>query len=650
MNVQITDIVLYAHDGRRRVLSLQPGAVNIITGSSKSGKSALIDIVDYCCGSDECRIPAGIIRSAVLWFGIRLKLDDSHAFIARRAPERRQAASTACFVRVGSESEVPDFDSIMQNTNAEAITALLTEWSGFVENIHEPPPGQTRLPLVANIRHALMLCFQAQDEIIRRDQLFHKVSDSWKAQALQDVFPYLLGAAGDDFVRKREELRRLRDLLRKAQTEAAERTAIRGAGTNKAAALLAQARDAGLTSVDAATWEDSIVALRDIAARPLMAQRTSYLSSTSEFGRLAEQRTQLRREETRLLDRIAALRSFDKDEKGFSREAEEQKARLASIGLFEDNDPGNYCPLCEQSLENGRGVPRTRQLEESLARISSQLESVSRSAPKLEKELARLEQELAAIRERLAINQSEMEAVRAADEAVAAAQDEATRAAHVTGRIALYLESIPDVPARSEAEDQIERLKNECAALEAGLSDETIRENVDSIVSLLSRDMTTWARRLQLEHSTGPLRLNLKKLTLVADTPDGPVPMNRMGSGENWVGYHLIVHLALHSWFTRHQRPVPRFLFLDQPSQIYFPPEKYDVGVEGLEDDDRVALKRMFRLVFEVVASLAPGLQVIITEHADMDEDWYRDAVVERWREGAKLVPDDWVESSPAST
>ena len=155
--------------------------------------------------------------------------------------------------------------------------------------------------------------------------------------------------------------------------------------------------------------------------------------------------------------------------------------------------------------------------------------------------------------------------------------------------------------------------------------------------------MTEWARRLQLEHSTHPLRFNLKKLTIVADTPDGPIPMDRMGSGENWVGYHLIGHLALHGWFTEHNRPVPRFLFLDQPSQVYFPPEKdVDGSLDPLQSEDRVALRRMFELVFEKVASLAPRFQVIITEHADLNEPWYQGAVVEKWRGGEKLVPEDW--------
>ncbi len=109
------------------------------------------------------------------------------------------------------------------------------------------------------------------------------------------------------------------------------------------------------------------------------------------------------------------------------------------------------------------------------------------------------------------------------------------------------------------------------------------------------------------------------------------------------MGYHLIGHLALHQWFARQKRPVPRFLFLDQPSQVYFPPEPaVDRSVDELEDDDRRDLRRMFGLIFDSVKAVAPEMQVIITEHADINEDWYQHAVRERWRGGLKLVREDW--------
>lgn len=78
MSIQILDIVLYSINGDRRVLSLRPGELNIITGDSKTGKSALISIVDYCLGSSACAVPEGIIRKNVAWYGVRFTDGSSH--------------------------------------------------------------------------------------------------------------------------------------------------------------------------------------------------------------------------------------------------------------------------------------------------------------------------------------------------------------------------------------------------------------------------------------------------------------------------------------------------------------------------------------------------------------------------------------------
>jgi hypothetical protein len=236
-----------------------------------------------------------------------------------------------------------------------------------------------------------------------------------------------------------------------------------------------------------------------------------------------------------------------------------------------------------------------------------------------------------------------MEAIRTVDERFAQARDEATRRVHIVGRISLYLESLPELPDTRALEEEAEGLRAQVRELETELSDERVRERLESVTSILAQRMTQWARDLGLEHSRFPLRLDLKILTIVADTADGPVPMARMGSGENWVGYHLIAHLALHQWFVQRSRPVPRFLFLDQPSQIYFPAEKdIDGSISLVSEDDRAALSRMFQLVFNAVNEVAPGFQVIVTEHADLNEGWYQAAVAERWRGGLKLVPGDW--------
>jgi hypothetical protein len=52
-------------------------------------------------------------------------------------------------------------------------------------------------------------------------------------------------------------------------------------------------------------------------------------------------------------------------------------------------------------------------------------------------------------------------------------------------------------------------------------------------------EISTKARALQLEHSEVPVRLDLSRRTVMAGTTAGPVALNEMGGGENWLGYHL---------------------------------------------------------------------------------------------------------------
>jgi hypothetical protein len=182
------------------------------------------------------------------------------------------------------------------------------------------------------------------------------------------------------------------------------------------------------------------------------------------------------------------------------------------------------------------------------------------------------------------------------------------------------------------------------ADLEAKLDEYDVEERLQSILNLIGIRMSDFARQLETEYSSLPYRLDLKRLTVAADTRTGPVAMDRMGSAENWLACHLIAHLALHQYFTLEGRPVPRFLFLDQPTQVYYPPEQdMDGSIEGLRNEDQLAVLRIFALLFSFAEALAPQFQVIITDHADLKDMQFRDAVVQRWRGDEKLIPLSWL-------
>jgi hypothetical protein len=124
-----------------------------------------------------------------------------------------------------------------------------------------------------------------------------------------------------------------------------------------------------------------------------------------------------------------------------------------------------------------------------------------------------------------------------------------------------------------------------------------------------------------------------------------------MGSAANQVGYHVVTHLALHKWFVEKDRPVPRFLFLDQPEQAYYP-DDVPAGVRDpsvlLRSSDEVRVRALYELIYRVVRDLNGALQLIVVGHANLEDlDWFEDARVEDWKaEGAGLVPASWLEGT----
>ena len=341
----------------------------------------------------------------------------------------RSVSSEDCFVEVGNEVEIPEVGLLRQTTNTKGLGALLTSWAGIQDNIHEPPPGQTRQALTANVRHALALCFQPQDEIIRRQQLFHGASDNFFAQGLKDTLPYFLGAVDDEYVRKREELRRLREQLRACERQLTELKALSGDGISKAGMLLAQARDVGLSTNVANAWEETVAALRDVAEIPIASINVD-LPGGQEYSRLVVERDRLSEEQRRMRDEVAAARAFKRDEKGYSREATEQRARLVSIGIFEGSEPGHACPLCSQELPDADSIPAVSQVKDALSDVSYRLESVTRATPQVEKAIAEIESRLQRVQSALAKNRAEMEAVRRSSDRLQDIQDDGKRQPH----------------------------------------------------------------------------------------------------------------------------------------------------------------------------------------------------------------------------
>jgi hypothetical protein len=86
---------------------------------------------------------------------------------------------------------------------------------------------------------------------------------------------------------------------------------------------------------------------------------------------------------------------------------------------------------------------------------------------------------------------------------------------------------------------------------------------------------------------------------------------------------------------------------LDQPSQVYFPPEKdIDNSGEIKESADEIVVRQMFEFIIDTTSGLEGKFQVIMTDHAFLQTEKFKEHVCEIWRDGVKLIPEDWYKSN----
>ncbi|QDV37686.1 DUF3732 domain-containing protein [Tautonia plasticadhaerens] len=647
MNLQILALAIYNRDGERREIRFRPGEVNIITGASKTGKSALIHIVDYCLGRNKFTIPAGAIRETVVWYVLHIKLPSTEAVVGRPAPVGT-ASTSAVYLEIGSSLDLPNFGELQQNSNTDALGSYLTEAVGITANENIPPEGQSRQSLQANVKHARFLLYQPQSRIADPDLLFYRMEEQHSFQTIKDTLPYFLGATGDGQYDLLQQLRRAKRELRLLERRKAEEEALRGRDNSRATALLAEARNVGLLVADVGddSPDKAIAALRAVLDRPAHLVEDGVGDTLRE---LQGAREVLLAELRATQNEITSARSFAQAQEGFTTEAVDQQNRLSAIRLYRREPDVNRCPLCEHDLDGS--VPRAQAMLENLGKLERQMNATTRQRPRLEAYIGEREDRQLEMRRALAENRAAIEAVIAQEEVLQRDRNRMVEQARVHGRISLFLESLGLAEIDDKLGNQIADMQAKVTALEADLADEVVEDRLNSILQVIGTWMSSWSRELQLEHSESPIGFEFKNLTVVAYKDTGPIRLPQMGSGENWMGYHIITHLALHKLFVEKQRPVPGLLMFDQPTQVYYPPDPAeDRSIDDLVDEDREAVRRMFKLIFNVTQGLSPNLQVIITDHADLKEDWFQSAVVERWRGGNKLVPASWqnpVQASP---
>ena len=634
--MQIESLIIYGKNGARRVLKFNLGKENIISGMSQTGKSTIGQIIEYCLGSDECSISAGIVRQYADWFGLLLVLDNEKCFVARKNPDLGKKFCNTMFFEISKEILIPEKINWTSNIDNKSFVKLLTARIGIEENIHFAPVNNTREDLSANIKHALLYCFQYQYEIASPIKLFHKEQEDFVQQAIKDTMPYFLGIVDKKQIELRQELQELKRKLLIMERKEKERISING-GKKRALQMLSEATEVGL--IDSSKFSNGddisilITLLKEIETRRIDSFQRLYQSDDSLTEKQLELQD-LQNQESILNQKIDDVKHALKISEEYQGEKAEQKKRLESLELFNKlNFSENTCPFCHQKTDGL--YPSFDALKTSLSELEQNLTNLTTNELPLRTYLNQLRDEKKELSEKIKIVQTKIISIQDSLDDIDKYKDLSVRQGKVIGRISLWLESYKEEPIDEKKKNELEQLINEKEKL---LSEENIFEMLESRLNLISADMTKWATELNLEYSNCPYRFSIHNMTVFVDSVDeGPISLRVLGSGSNWVGIHLLAYFAFQKYFIEKESPVPSFLLLDQPSQVYFP--------NSNNKTDWEAVKKIYKFIGDRVKELNGKLQVIILDHADFPDDFdFNNATIERWddKENA-LIPYDWV-------
>ncbi|SEE48161.1 DUF3732 domain-containing protein [Jiangella alba] len=642
MTIKIQALHLYNRDGERRTLNFSPDSVNIITGRSGTGKSAVVDIIDYCLGSKRYNVAAGAVRLTVRHYALELTTRSGTILVARAAPAAGGKSTTQMHVSYREAGAVPPPVSELEpNADLNSAVGFLSRVTGIDENRTEVVGG-TRAEFDATIRHALFFCIQEQREIANREILFHTQGEDFRPQTIRDVLPYFLGTVDPQYIGKRNLLRarerELRELERRSQDEHALARA-----PGRAAALLAEAIAVGLVSAPQDLSRAAVIETLAQVARS-QAPEPQPVDRSDDLARLLDSREQLRGEYADTRAELRRLRRLVRYEDDFNGEAGERHGRLQALNLLRLPNVAfgtSACPVCASALADP--ITSVSEIQDHLEGVAREIADVSQDLPRLHQAVAASEIRLAELTESLAENQQGIDRIAESIELFESLRETSLQRAAIRGRTSLFLESVSRETEDAFVGDRIIELQREIDALKEDLDVDAAAERLAAALSRVSYRITDVANKLDLEHAPAPVRLDIRALTVVVDTAHGSYRLREIGSGENWLGYHLATLIGLHNHFSENDRPVPRFMVLDQPSQVYFPPDAADG--DTLDDADHASLAQAFDELFRLTDEANGGFQVIVLEHADLDDARFQEAVVERWRaDGQALIPQPWID------
>lgn len=638
-----------------QVVEFKPGKLNVITGSSRTGKSAIIPIIDYCLASSDCHIPIDTIRDHASWYGVVFQTDNEQLLLARPVPDGNQASDKFYQIR-GTTVSVPSKITEANETRA-GVKNTLNSLSGVPSfNLHgtdENIAYQARL----GFRDLMALNFQTQGIVANQNILFYKTHEHAHRMKLRNWFPYILGAVNSETLAARQKLEIASNILQRKQRELEKIQKISSAWVANMYGHLQVAKDYGLIPDDF-SLESSSEELIDIA-RTVVEEIPNYSKTSSKDINASNiEMITFEKAESELSNKISAIKKRLSDlaklKRGLHEYAGSSRKRVdrlqISSWLSDVANEADQCPACG-SGDHPSAHAELKKIATVFAECEESASTFADVPDSFEREENWLNIELTKLLEEKNAHQSRYDQVLAQNKQARETFQNQKNMFLFLGQLQSALETFEGLAEGGELLSEIDALKEQIKNLSKLVDEDGIGRRMAKATSLISQSILTYLKMLDVEekYKKEAPSFNTRDLNISVSSTDGHRHyLSEVGSASNWVSFHLALMCSLQEFFLSLQNsPVPSFVIFDQPSQVYFP--KLDRGQKladkaDYKDEDEEAVKSMFKAISRSIRKSDGKWQGIILDHADKGIYGDIEGVfeVDEWRDGNKLIPEEW--------
>lgn len=584
--MQIKKLIIWQKNGLVRNFPFEENKVNVITGDSGKGKTAIIHIIDYCLlSSDSLYISKKNIDEDVNWYGIVFTINNKIITIARQSVHISK--DILYYSEIG---EVPDIPT--KKISEESLKIILEKEFGLNSNMKIPYGGNfIQAGSKITYRYFLLNCYQDQNTLTSIDNLYMKYSDTRTREKIDRTFGMAIGIENEESSIIKERLFNLeleRDKLVRKEKKIRNKKS---------------------------KFNEEIYDLYQEALNLNLVTNTKIISAESKFKILKGLNTQVEKikhnnKDFEKLDKeifkkqqeLKKLDNFDNGYKIYIEALEDTLDNLEPINYLISNGDkklikSNYLNLLLNSLEEGLEEVQKTILEKKSAKLILETKEDKKNIEKEIKELQKQREKLDTID-------------------IKSYQDLYL----YIGKLNAILEFYIDFEDIENLENEIEKINKKIFELRGKLEDNELERKFR--IELLNDKINLYLKTLIIkgyETDTAVFNEGNKTINMHRSDKSGIEKMQSIGSNSNYLNLHLAYFLSLHELARENNISwMPSFLILDQVNSPY-----YNTNTKKISKDKEEFDKTLKVLNDYVEKMKIYGFQIILLEH--IEENYWKE-------------------------